>query len=63
MALSTKCPKCDSTSFELGTNTKVRNCGHQIYFVQCSLCGCAISAFSARESHIIEQVGKKVGVR
>ncbi|EAW0247208.1 hypothetical protein FGP36_15125 [Salmonella enterica] len=62
MAATTKCPKCDGTSFELATNTKVKGCGHQMFFVQCSSCGCAISAISAREVHLVEQIAKKVGV-
>ncbi|MGJ0580717.1 hypothetical protein ACR71G_22430 [Xenorhabdus bovienii] len=63
MALLTKCPKCESTMFELATNTKVRGSGHQIYFVQCALCGCAISAMNAREVHLVEQIANKVGAR
>lgn len=63
MALTTKCPKCDSSSFEINSNTKVRNCGHKIHFIQCASCGAAISTFSERQDYVIEQIGKKVGVR
>jgi hypothetical protein len=63
MALSTKCPKCDSTSFELATQTKVNGCQHQVAFIQCAMCGCAISVFSVREDFILEQLAKKNGIR
>ncbi len=61
MALMTRCPKCESTMFELATQTKVAGSGHRIYFVQCASCGCAISAMNAQEVHLIEQIAKKVG--
>ncbi len=61
MARTTRCPKCESSSFELATNTKVQGSGHVIYFIQCASCGCAISAMSAKEVHLIEQIAKKVG--
>ena len=65
MALLTKCPKnnCNSTSFELTTSTKVKGAGHLMYFVQCSLCGAAISALDARHDHILNEVAKKLGIR
>lgn len=65
MAVTTRCPKsgCNSSSFELSTNTKVRGCQHQIAFIQCSICGAAISALSIREDFILEEVAKKLGIR
>lgn len=63
MAVTTKCPKCDSSSFELSTQTKVKGSGHAIYFVQCASCGCAISAINAQEVHLVEQIAKKVGAK
>lgn len=60
MARTTRCPKCESSSFELATGTRVQGSGHAIYFVQCASCGCAITAMSAREIHLIEQIAKKV---
>ncbi|WP_368869450.1 hypothetical protein [Proteus terrae] len=65
MAVITHCPKsgCNSSSFELSTNTKVRGCQHQIAFIQCAVCGAAISALSVREDYILEQVAKKLGIR
>lgn len=63
MALSTKCPKCDSTSFELDMNTKVSGSNHQFYFVRCSSCGAAVSATNYKLHLIIEGLAKKMGVR
>ena len=63
MALSTVCPKCTSTSFEMTTKTKVKNCRHNVAFIQCSHCGCAISALSLRQDFILEEVAKKSNIR
>lgn len=63
MALSTKCPKCSSTSFEINSNTKVRDCPHKLHFIQCAACGAAISVISGRHDYIIEQMAKKLGIR
>ncbi|MEN4621764.1 hypothetical protein [Pantoea agglomerans] len=63
MTATTKCPKCESSNFELATNTKVKGSGHVIYFVQCASCGCAISAMNAQEVHLVEQIAKKVGAK
>jgi len=65
MALLTKCPKanCNSTSFELATQTKVKGANHNIFFIQCSLCGAAVSAIDARHDHIITEMAKKLGIR
>lgn len=65
MAFMTKCPKgdCDSTQFELMTKTPVRNANHNIYFVQCTKCGAAISAIDARHDHIMTEMAKKLGIR
>lgn len=63
MTRTTKCPKCDGSSFELATNTKVQGSGHIIYFIQCASCGCAISAMNAKEVHLVEQIAQKVGAR
>lgn len=62
MAVTT-CPKCSSTSFELKTNSAVKNCSHIIHFVQCAFCGAAIGILSERHSIIMEAVAKTVGVR
>lgn len=62
MALSTKCPKCDSTSFELDMKTKVSGSTHQFYFVRCSSCGCAISAMNYREHLLIDEMARKMGI-
>lgn len=63
MALTTKCPKCDSSSFEMDSKTNVKNCNHIMHFIRCSACGCAITAFSERHEIIIEKLGKQLGVR
>ncbi len=63
MAISTKCPKCESTGFELDVKTKVSGSTHQFYFVRCSRCGSAISAMNYREHLLIEEMAKKMGVR
>lgn len=56
-------PECKSTSFELASNVKVKNCNHQIHFIQCSECKTAITAFSNRQDVILEELAKQIGVR
>ncbi|CAJ0996451.1 hypothetical protein SODG_007508 [Sodalis praecaptivus] len=63
MALTTKCPKCDSSSFELNSNTKVRNCQHKLHFIQCAMCGAAIGIVSDRHNGILEALAGKLGIR
>ncbi len=60
---TTKCPKCESTSFELKTGVSVKNCRHKIAFIQCAACGCAISALSERQDFILEKLANQLGVR
>ncbi|GAA0472072.1 hypothetical protein GCM10009413_05060 [Tatumella punctata] len=64
MALLTKCPSpgCNSTFFELATNTKVEGSAHRFFFVQCKLCGTAISAIDARQDELIAKMARKLGV-
>jgi len=65
MALLTKCPKgnCNSTSFELATGTRVKGANHQMYFIQCAVCGAAITALDGRHDVIITEMAKKLGIR
>lgn len=46
MALS-KCPKCDSTQFEVQENSPVGS-RFKIIFVQCSRCGCVVGVTDYR---------------
>ncbi|EEY5282446.1 hypothetical protein ESB22_19420 [Escherichia coli] len=63
MALSTKCPKCDSSNFELDMKTKVAGSNHQFYFVRCSSCGAAVSATNYKLHLFIEAMANKMGIR
>lgn len=60
---STTCLKCGGTSFELNSNTKVRNCTHKLHFIQCASCGAAISVVSDRHNFLLEEIAKKLGIR
>lgn len=41
MALSSKCPKCENTSFELSIED-IRNAQYKISFIRCSSCGTVV---------------------
>lgn len=62
MVKQTKCPKCESTSFELNSGTKVDGCRHNIHFIQCASCGAAISVVSDRHNFLFEEIAKKLGI-
>lgn len=63
MAISTICPKCGSSSFELNSNTKVRGCTHNLHFIRCASCGAAIGVVSDRQNYLFEEMAKKLGIR
>ncbi len=58
---TTKCPKCDSTSFEMSTPQLIN--GERIRFIQCSHCGAAISAMPVDYLTAIKEIHKLVKSR
>lgn len=62
MAIS-KCPKCDSTRFELKEAT-ISGCRFRQQFVQCASCGAVVGVIPyINTAAIIEQLAQKLGVR
>lgn len=41
MALQSKCPKCENTSFETVIR-EPKNSNYKLLFTQCSACGCVV---------------------
>lgn len=58
MASTTTCPKCNSSSFELKSNSQVKNCRHTLHFIQCISCGTAIGVISDRHDYLLELLAK-----
>ena len=48
-----KCPKCESTSFEVQMNSPLYS-NFKLSFVQCSKCGCVIGAMD------YENIGRRI---
>ena len=61
MATSSKCPKCENTSFELKTE-KVDNSDYKFSFIRCSNCGTVVGITEAHyTSELILKLAKELG--
>lgn len=62
MAISSKCPKCENTSFELKTE-KVENSRYPYCFVRCSSCGTVIGVTENHNvSYLVKKLAEKLNV-
>lgn len=60
MAIS-KCPKCDSTFFEI-KEAEPRNSSFKIMFIQCSSCGAVVGVTDYyNTSTLLVKIAKKLG--
>lgn len=61
MAIS-KCPKCDSHSFEM-KEAEPAGSKYKIMFIQCSLCGVVIGTTDYFDTaSMLEKIAEKIGV-
>lgn len=62
MAYSSKCPKCEGTSFETEIETP-KNSRFKLLFVRCASCGVVISVLDYYNiGAMLEKLGDKLGV-
>lgn len=58
---TTKCPKCDSTRFEMKEHP-VANSNFRIMFIQCASCGAAVSTTEFLNTNsLIRKLASKLG--
>jgi|WetSurMetagenome_2_1015567.scaffolds.fasta_scaffold207814_2 hypothetical protein len=59
---TSKCPKCDGTSFEL-KELKIKDSNFRINGIQCSHCGCVIGTSEYfNTSELILKLAKKLNI-
>ena len=61
MAISSKCPKCDHTAFEL-VEESPKGSSYKMSFIRCAYCGCVVGVteyFNA--GYLIKTLAKKLG--
>ena len=58
---TSKCPKCDSTSFEM-KETLPRGSEYKVMFIQCSLCGAVVGVTDYFNTAVlIKKLAAKLG--
>lgn len=62
MARTSRCPKCDGTSFEMA-EAKITGAAYRHYFIQCSTCGSVVGVTEFFNiSNLIHQLAKKLRI-
>jgi len=57
------CPKCGSTSFEMG-EVKVSNANYRHNAIACASCGCVVGIEEAMSlMYMLSKIAEKLGVR
>lgn len=60
---TSKCPKCDSTRFEL-KEAVISGCNYKHFFIQCASCGAVIGVIPYHYTNaLLEKLANKLGVR
>lgn len=60
---SSKCPKCDSISFELVLKNDVHNSNVAFWFIQCSSCGCVVGVSDFDDTaQLVRKLAKKMNL-
>lgn len=62
MSKTSRCPKCDGSSFELAENSP-KGGAYKLYFVQCSGCGVVVGTQEYYSvGALVMKLAKKLGV-
>lgn len=60
---TSKCIKCDSTSFEI-KRAEIEKSDFKMYFIQCASCGGVVSCVEdENNNYLINQLAKKLNVK
>jgi len=63
MALSSKCPKCENTSFELA-EVSIKGAKFKNYFIRCFSCGTVVGTTPYHNTAtILKKICDKLGIR
>lgn len=62
MAISSKCPKCDNSGFELSTESPSK-ANYKVTFVRCSSCGAVVGTLESQSTvNLLHKLAKKLNV-
>lgn len=63
MALYSKCPKCENTSFEIAEESP-KGSRFKCYFIRCSSCGTVVSSTAYHNTtSILKLIAEKLGIK